>query len=609
MSIRTRLLLLVLIFTAPLLGALLWYANFTYRSEITTARNGLQTLSRLAVLDLERAAQGGIQLLSGLAHVPSLHGPRTPVCDALLASKFSQFPEYTGILTFDVDGNLVCAALETNRPQNFGKREYFKRGRDTGKPVIGTPIFGGLTKKAVLPILQPMKDAQGKNDGYVFASLDLARFAEQLHQKLHTTAVFAIWGPNATLMARHPALPEFTGKQATGTAMAKFMAESGESGVGEFAGLDGIERVWALSKLPSRHGSDTWITVGIAKDEALAVAQGTTRPLLIAVVLGVLVALAAAGLFVNSLVRRPVSRLQEVIKRYAAGDRSARIGAPYPTGELGELMQAADRIAAKGEADRIELEQLTDRLEQRVAERTAELEASNRELEAFCYSVSHDLRAPVRQIQGFSEVLAQDHAAAMDAGGLHCIDRVRDATIRMGSLIDDLLHLSRVTRAELRRETVDLSACATRILGEFARTEPGRKVETAVAPGMKLQGDPNLIDIAMENLLGNAWKFTSSTVEAKIEVGCHHDVEELVFWVRDNGSGFDMKYAEKLFQPFQRLHRTDEFPGTGIGLVTVHRIITRLGGRIWIEAEVSKGATAYFVLPTGKNGSAAYSAG
>ncbi len=237
------------------------------------------------------------------------------------------------------------------------------------------------------------------------------------------------------------------------------------------------------------------------------------------------------------------------------------------------------------------------KLERRVAERTHQLDAANKELEAFSYSVSHDLRAPLRSIDGFGQALLEDCADRLDDQGRQYLQRIRNATQRMGVLIDDLLMLSRVTRAEMRRETMDLTQVAQSAIIGLEIIEPNRKVECQVQTGMVADGDPRLIRIVLENLLGNAWKFTQRTDLARIEVGSHtDDTGAPVYYVHDNGAGFDMTYADKLFGAFQRLHAASEFPGTGIGLATVQRIIHRHGGRVWAKGETGKGASFYFTL-------------
>jgi PAS domain S-box-containing protein len=239
------------------------------------------------------------------------------------------------------------------------------------------------------------------------------------------------------------------------------------------------------------------------------------------------------------------------------------------------------------------------RAETLLAERTAALEVANQELEAFSYSVSHDLRAPLRSLDGFSQVLEEDCAGRLGAGADDAIRRIRAAAGRMGHLIDDMLKLSRVSRTELRRERVDLSEMARDILAELSRREPGRTVATRVADGIVVEGDPPLLRLALENLLGNAFKFTSKRSDAFIEFGQSGNGGPPALYVRDNGAGFDMAYADKLFGAFQRLHGAGDFAGTGIGLATVQRVIHRHGGRIWAEAAVGEGATFSFSLPGG----------
>ena len=227
----------------------------------------------------------------------------------------------------------------------------------------------------------------------------------------------------------------------------------------------------------------------------------------------------------------------------------------------------------------------------------AQLASANQELEAFSYSVSHDLRAPLRAIDGFGRILLRDQGAQLDAKGQENLQRIRAATQRMGLLIDDLLRLSRTARAEFHLRPVDLAAIARSVAAELQATDPARQVTWRIASRLPAQGDAALLRAALENLLGNAWKFTGRRPEACITVDLVLREGEPVFFVRDNGAGFDMQYAAKLFGPFQRLHAQEEFPGTGIGLATVQRIVHRHGGRVWAEGAVDAGATVYFTLP------------
>jgi len=255
-----------------------------------------------------------------------------------------------------------------------------------------------------------------------------------------------------------------------------------------------------------------------------------------------------------------------------------------------ELLDASRRREER------EVRRLNAELEQRVAHRTGELQASNRELESFNYTVSHDLRAPLRAMDGFSEMLLQGYGGQLDLRGRHYLERIRAGAQRMGTMIDELLQLSRVSRAELHRERVDISALAREIAAGLQRSQPERAVQWAITDGLEVSADRELARIVLENLLSNAWKFTSTHERARIEFGAIDHNGCLEMFVRDDGAGFDMQHAEQLFKAFRRLHREDEFPGVGIGLASAHRIITHHGGHMRADGAVGRGATFTFTL-------------
>lgn len=346
--------------------------------------------------------------------------------------------------------------------------------------------------------------------------------------------------------------------------------------------LSGVERVGTLFVRSDL--SDAW---------------GRMAEDLLTVLLVLLAATLAALWLSNPLggrLIRPVSKLAEAVDAVAkAQDYSVRVQGPPSGDEIGRLLRRFNEMIAEVQARDVALGRARAELEARVEERTRELEEANRELERFSYSVSHDLKAPLRSIDGYNRILLEDFAPFLDAQAKGYLERSVAAAGRMGRLIDDFLKLARISRAELRSRQVDLSATAREVCLELRERDPSRRVDCEIAPDLRGAGDPALLRIVLENLMGNAWKFTSRKPRARIEFGAR----EGAFFVRDDGAGFDMTFKDKLFKPFERLHAGQEFPGTGIGLATVRRIIERHGGRVWAEGEVGQGATFWFTLGTG----------
>lgn len=343
------------------------------------------------------------------------------------------------------------------------------------------------------------------------------------------------------------------------------------------------------------------LVVKIDKSEAFAVTRDLIKYIAI-ITLSLMLLVVWVSFAFAKIISKPIIELTKTAHDINEGDLAQR-AVVRSDDEVGELAGAFNNMAhnlivthydlAKTNK---ELQSHREHLEEMVSQRTLELQEKNKELESFAYSVSHDLRSPLRAIDGFSRILAEDYEHTLDDEGKEHFYRIRQASQRMGNLIDDLLELSRINRSEIVKQKIDLSAKVHSAISRLDTASSGRKVDFVVQPNVFIYGDDSLMDVVISNLIGNAWKYTAKTVITKIEFGEIRRNNELNYFVRDNGIGFDMKYANKLFGAFQRLVGYDEYPGTGIGLATVLRIINRHGGHIWAESELGKGATFYFTV-------------
>jgi signal transduction histidine kinase len=371
-------------------------------------------------------------------------------------------------------------------------------------------------------------------------------------------------------------------------------AVQGKNGSGVTTDYYGVEVLAAWRYIPSLRWG---LVTKIEAPEAFAPVD-RLRNIIVSIEIIILISGVLGAIIIARGITRPVLALQKGAEIIGSGDLDYRVAteAKDEVGHLSRLIDAMTQNLKRYQGEILQRNQKISTLNEELKHHVLQLEAANRELEAFSYSVSHDLRAPLRSVAGFSQVLFEDYADKLNEDGRDSLERILTATHRMGRLIDDLLNLSRVSRSEMRREEVSLSELAGKIADMLTKTQPERQAEFKIAEGLVAQGDEHLLTVVLENLLGNAWKFTGKNPRAVIEFGVTQHEGKQAYFVKDNGVGFDMSYAGKMFSPFQRLHSVNEFPGTGIGLATVKRIINRHGGDVWIEGETDNGTTVYFTL-------------
>ena len=543
-----------------IIGVALSLIRFDREQALQRAESELLSLTRVLEEHVARSfgeTESAISEIAGqIAQRGSLDAFGERELQILLRQRTSTLPEADFLFVEREDGSL---AADSSKPAEGAPPPEHSTGRKHAMPPqlrdgveIGSPARSPASGQWVTPLSRQIFDPLGKYLGTAGAAMS-HRYFEGVYRELGLSpqdTILILHASRAITLIRYPQADGQIGTSVADSPAIGADLQQRSMIVTASTAADPIERITAYRRLA---------------DLPLIVA--TSRP-------------------VDSALTDYYEHRDRILA--AAGVMLALLGA---------LAILLHRDTVRRDGERAALAELNATLEQRVLQRTEELEHSNRELLSFSYSVSHDLRAPLRAINGFSHALAEDYGERLDETGQSYLVRLRRASLRMGELIDELQKLASVSRHTLRIEHTDVSAIAHELLDELAATSPGRVVQSHVDAGLSADADPVLIRNALQNLLANAWKFTRDSQPALIHVGGRPHGDEKLFYVTDNGIGFDMAHAAKLFQPFQQLHRRDGFEGSGIGLASVRRVIERHGGAVWAESSPGTGTTMYFTLP------------
>lgn len=611
MPIRKQFLILIVsMMIAPILLTL--YSAYDQRKDdIQNAQFLAERLASQISKDQQIMLSGAEQLLSTLAHIKPVQKRQADQVRNLLAELIRINPQYSNILIMDNKGLLWASAVPVTGIVSYADRRYFKDVMDTGNFSSGEFSISRTINKPVMNFSYPIKDAAGNITDVAVVAFTPDKYAQQFKTGgLPENTSLLLTDHNGTILYNLTD-PTLIGKQDREDLFRR-MSEGGNEGTFEGVSNIGIPRYFAYRKLrlPNERTPYMYIRTGIAVD---SVVDKANRQIIVNT--GIMSAimllfLAVAVYIIKRGIIEKIDELRIATQKMALGNLDLRVSDKVSGGELGELGKAFESMArrlseemaevthniAERQKSEAALCRLNDELEQRVEERTNELKALNRELESFSYSVSHDLRAPLLRITGFADIIMEECGPKLLEREIHYIARLKAACTRMNELVDALLKLSRVNSQELSPELVDLSSLARETFESLQELDANRRVTFTAMPGISVCADPALLKSVMENLVGNALKYSAKKDQAVVEFGSTHHDGETVYFIRDNGAGFDMAYADDLFAPFRRLHSDEEFVGIGIGLATVQRIIRRHGGRIWAEGKTGEGATFYFTL-------------
>jgi len=605
--LRTRLLLIALLILIPVFALGLHGFLQQRRIERANVQEGVLATARLTAATQKYFIEKTRQLLSTLTNFDFLVlAPNRPDSEGHFANLKLLSPDYVNFGLIERDGMMFCNALQTNQAVTLADCSYFQQVLQQRRFSIGVLQPDPLVHEPCLNFGHPVFAKNGGFKRVIFASLKLSRLSDVLTEiPLPAGGVSFVLDSGGNILAASPE-PErkkWTGKNLFSTPFVQKVLEKKE-GSFEDLGLDGICRIYAISPVSDGYSSRLWAVVGVPREASLAHANGALIFNLIIMGLFAALALGAGWTLGQRLFLQPIQAVVSAANRLSQGDLSARTGISRGAGELDQLARAFDSMAGSLEQRQKELEKasaeiqkMNSDLEQRVKERTARLEVLNEELDAFSYTVSHDLRAPLRHLDAYTQILWDEAGPALDEPARKHLTSIIRAGKRMSALVEDLLGFARMRRQHLSEADVDFNALVRDIIAETP-AESGRRIEWIVSTLPKVRGDAAMLHQVWANLISNAVKYTRQQKTPRIEIGWQDAPGgEWIFFVRDNGAGFDMKYYHKLFGVFHRLHDEGEFEGTGIGLANVRRIVQRHSGRAWAEGEVGRGAVFYFSLP------------
>jgi signal transduction histidine kinase len=606
-SFRAQLILLVLLVIIPAFVLVLFGNLQTQHAEKNRARERAVTLAKLAASTQRDYLRKTRQVLATLSQFPFLVlATNRAMCEWHFSNMKLLSPDFSDFGLIETNGTVFCHTYS-----NSSRRVTLPA---TSARVVRSEDFalGGLLFSAAnqanqareeeaLQFGYPVRQTNGRMVRVIYASLKAPLLSAALKElPLPAGGVVNVLDAEGRLVARYPEPEKWVGKDCAKSELLRQMRQTGE-GVFEATGGDGFEGafegLYACATVVEANRPLLFVSVGIPRRISFAAANKQAFANLAIMVLVASFVLFLAWRFSERRFLQPAGAMLEAAKRLGQGDLTARTGISHGQSELHLLARTFDEMAAGLEKREGEIRRYNAELESRVRERTKELETLNAELEAFSYSVSHDLRAPLRHMDGFAQLLLSDPKLSAEPQTARYLGIITKSARQMGMLIDDLLSFSRMARQSMMIEEVNSIELVEHLIKDLSIGEGERKITWQAGPLPNVRADGVMLRQVWINLIANALKYTRGRDPAIIEINARQENNETVFSIRDNGAGFDMAYADKLFGVFQRLHREDEFEGTGIGLANVRRIIHRHGGRTWAEGEVGKGAVFFFSLP------------